>query len=136
MSALICTTGMCAQGRASVEEMVQVFNQLSNDTSLSFNVARFQSTVESIRATADSYSPLNDWIPFNKECCALKDIGAQADTVTRQMLDSVGASSAGIGPGTTGDYGDWAAALVPFAIAFGVAYVVLGPSSNWRRFLK
>jgi len=130
MSTLVCTTVQCSQGRASVEQMQATFDSLK--TNPQFNVGSFEPTVLSIKQSFDaSYSVIDEWIPFNPNCCAIKDIGAQADLLTSRMLASVGSASPGTGPGSSSDGLGW----VVFAIAFGVAYLVLGPSQKWKRFI-
>jgi len=133
MSTLVCTTVQCSQGRVSVEQMQATFDSLK--TNPQFNVGSFEPTVLSIKQSFDaSYSAIDEWIPFNPNCCAIKDIGAQADLITSRMLASVGSVSPGPGPGTTPDF-NIGTGLLAFAIAFGVAYLVLGPSQNWKRFI-
>src|SRR5262249_43112152 len=88
MPSMICTSAMCAQGRVSVQEMRSTFDELSKRDD--FNRGYFEPTVTEIeRSYNDSYSIFSEWIPFNPECCAIKDIGSQADSITAAMLTSV-----------------------------------------------
>lgn len=90
---IVCTTPMCEAGSASVEQMRQTFNSLSADVSQHFDASRFRSTVDSIEASFNAeYSWYDPLIPFNPVCCTIEKIGQQADLITNQMLESVGAS--------------------------------------------
>lgn len=98
---LACTTPMCAQGRVSVLQMLRVFDELKR-TRPAFPAAQYAPTVNAIHASfQDAHSVFSEWIPFNEDCCALKDLGAQADTVTASMLQAAGAAPIGTGPGST-----------------------------------
>jgi hypothetical protein len=80
--------------------MLATYNQLKGNED--FPINQFRDSVQSLyNAFLDNYSSVSEWIPFNTSCCAVKDIGAQADYVTGQMLKSVGAAPLGPGPGTT-----------------------------------
>jgi hypothetical protein len=86
---VICTTVMCSEGKARVSEMRRVFNILSGNPS--FNQAKYEPSVLAIeQAFDDQYSLFSEWIPFNPACCAIKDIGAQADALTLQMQSAAG----------------------------------------------
>lgn len=87
----ICTTGDCEKGRISIQEMRTTFNALSGNPD--FDSVKFRSAVESLEALyAQNTSFFSEWIPFNPNCCAVADIGVQADTLTTRMLQSVGAA--------------------------------------------
>lgn len=87
---IICTTALCAEGRAAVQQMMGTFTYLSNNPQ--FPKARFEATVHSIEsAFDDQYTMFSEWIPFNPACCAIVDIGKSADNLTNQMLQSVAA---------------------------------------------
>lgn len=97
---IVCTTAMCSQGRASVQEMRNTFDTLSQNPD--FTKWYFEPTVISIeKAFQDSYSVFSEWIPFNPSCCAIKDIGAQADDLTIKMLAAAHAAGITTGPGST-----------------------------------
>jgi hypothetical protein len=101
MSDLLCTSAMCAEGKLSVQEMRSTFDSLQAQYP-NFQSSFYEPTVVSIeQAFNANYSWFSSYIPFNPECCAIKDIGAQADTVTQQMLASVNAAPSGLGPGST-----------------------------------
>ena len=88
----ICTTPMCDDGKASVERMRATFDNLSN-TNPAFQRARFEPTVVSIETSFQAeWSWYDDLIPFNPVCCTIADIGSAADTLTNQMLASIGAA--------------------------------------------
>lgn len=91
---------MCAQGKASVQTMERTFNVLIGNPN--FNRGRFEPTVTAIEQSFDvEYSFYSEYIPFNPACCAIKDLGAQADKLTNDMLASVGAQPTAPGPGST-----------------------------------
>jgi len=90
---------MCIQGKASVDTMNRTFNILLGNSL--FNRARFETSVTAIgQAFEDAYAFYSPYIPFNPACCGIKDLGAQADRVTAEMLSSVGAAPIGPGPGS------------------------------------
>src|SRR5262252_8383947 len=101
MADMICTSTMCADGRVSVQNMRSTFDSLVSNTD--FNRSYYEPTVLAIeKSFHDNYSVFSEWVPFNPSCCAVKDIGAQADEVTHQMLQSVGAEApTAPGPGST-----------------------------------
>jgi len=124
MSSLVCTSGECAQGRTSIEEMTATFAQLQSASG--FDPSHFEQTVTEIQNTyRNNFSWIDEWIPFNPQCCALKDLGSQADTVTAAMLASVGSQNPGKGPGSTPPPISFEF-LVSVGIAFAVAYIFLG----------
>jgi hypothetical protein len=87
---MICTTPMCTDGKASVDQMNATFNDLVA-THPEFNASQFQPTVKSITDVFNAtYSFYDPYIPFNPVCCTIADIGAQADALTNEMLASVG----------------------------------------------
>src|SRR5262245_44754261 len=99
MAPLICTTPMCSQGKASVDTMSRTYNLLVQNPG--FDRWRFESTVVSLEEAFDAaYSFYDPMIPFNPKCCAILDIGYQADRVTADMRASVGAAPTGPGPST------------------------------------
>ena len=96
---IICTSPMCVDGKASVDTMDRTYNVLIGNPR--FNRSHFEPIVTALDESFDEqYSFYSSYIPFNPACCAIKDIGAQADKVTNDMLESVGAATAGPGPGT------------------------------------
>jgi len=108
MSSNVCTTPMCKDGRAKVVQMEYTWSYLK-DTEPSFNADGFQPTVQSLRASLDSVdSWYADLIPFNTTCCTIDEIGSQAETLTNQMLASVGAISVPPAPQPT----DWSTLLL------------------------
>ena len=123
MSDTICTSAMCAQGKASVSEMRRVFNILSGNAS--FNRAKFEPSVLSIeQAFEEQYNILSEWIPFNPACCAIKDLGNQADRLTVQMQTAAGAATTPGGPGSSQSGLNLDALLMLGALALGA--VVIG----------
>lgn len=101
MGNIVCTTTMCSEGAASVSNMLRTFDDLSHNPA--FNRGRYEPTVRNInQAFEDNYSFFSMLIPFNPSCCVVKEIGAQADQLTAEMLQSVGAATPGTGPGSTG----------------------------------
>lgn len=97
MSNVICTSAMCQQGKASVDTMERTFNVLLGNPL--FNRAHFEPTVTSLEQSfQDQWHFYTPYIPFNPACCAIQDIGQQADDLTNAMLASVGAESTGTGP--------------------------------------
>lgn len=118
MSTVVCTSAMCAQGKASVSEMRRVFNILSGNPS--FNRAKFEPSVLSIEQTFDEqYNILSEWIPFNPACCSIKDLGSQADRLTAQMQTAAGAASTPGGPGTSAPGIDLDSLVTLGALALG-----------------
>jgi hypothetical protein len=110
----ICTTSMCSAGRASIEEMDAVYNSLESTLQ-----PRFQSAHDSILSTYQQYwVSVDEWIPFNPECCAIQQLGYQADSLTSQMQQASGQVSSGPGPGTQAQPTDWLSGL-------------FGPSGKW-----
>lgn len=100
MADLVCTTAMCSEGRASVQEMRKTFDTLATDEN--FPKAYFEPTVISLEQSFQAnYSIFSEWIPFNPSCCAIKDIGAQADDLTTRMLAAAHAAGVTTGPGST-----------------------------------
>lgn len=88
----VCTTPMCTDGRTAVVEMEHTFSYLKQNYP-TFNQEYFGPAVASIRASLDAVDSIYaDWIPFNPTCCTIEEIGSQADLLTNQMLQSVGAS--------------------------------------------
>jgi hypothetical protein len=93
----LCATGDCAAGRVSVQEMRSTFDALVANPQ--FDRWRFESSVVALESTYNATAGwFSEWIPFNPNCCAIKDIGIQADELTRQMLVSVGSADAGQRP--------------------------------------
>lgn len=104
----VCTTPMCKSGRAAVAKMWYTFNYLKANYQ-NFNAAGFEPTCKSIQAALDSVdSWYADFIPFNPTCCTIDDIGRQADTITNQMLASVGGVTIPEPPPGT----DWTSVIV------------------------
>lgn len=101
MASVLCSTPMCAQGRTSVQEMRNMFDTLVSAYT-DFDRSRFEPTVVGIeRSFNDAYSVFSEYVPFNPTCCTIQQIGAQADSVTAQMLKSVSAVSPSVpGPAT------------------------------------
>lgn len=96
---MICTTAMCAQGRASVQEMRNTFDGLAEDSR--FDRGYYEPTVVAIEHSFnDLWSVFSELIPFNPSCCAIKDLGSQADALTKEMLTSVGGAVPIGGPGS------------------------------------
>ncbi len=110
----ICTTPMCDAGAASVAQMQTVFNQLD-----SAGQVQFLSSATAINDSFNSiYSWYSDMIPFNPDCCAVQDLGAQADALTHQMqqyMSVPAGSQLGPGPGTSA-----AGMSLPALIVLGV----------------
>lgn len=118
---------MCAQGKASIQEMRRVFNILSGNAS--FNREKFEASVLGIEgAFEDSYSVFSEWIPFNPACCAIKDLGNQADRITTQMLTAAGVALPGTGPGSQPPAIDLDAMVMLGALALGA--VIIGNVSQ------
>jgi hypothetical protein len=93
MADIACTSAMCAQGRVSVQQMRTTFDSLASSNS-NFNRSYYEPTVISIeQAFHDNYSVFSEWVPFNPTCCAVQNIGQQADSLTHDMLQSVGAET-------------------------------------------
>jgi len=89
----VCTTALCKSGRAAVSQMLYTFDYLRAQYT-KFNAGSFQPTVQALKAQLESVdSWYADMIPFNPTCCTIDDIGRQADTLTNQMLASVGAAN-------------------------------------------
>lgn len=89
----VCTTPMCTDGRAAVVEMEYTFGYLKQNYP-TFAAEFFAPAVASTRASLDAVDSFYaDWIPFNPTCCTIEEIGAGADVLTNQMLQSVGASA-------------------------------------------
>jgi len=88
----ICASGDCQIGKASVEQMGKTFNVLLQNPN--FNRGNFEQQVTAIEQTfEDTYAFYSPYIPFNPTCCAVLEIGKQADGVTAAMLRSVGLST-------------------------------------------
>lgn len=86
---MICTTAMCANGRASVQQMRRTFNLLSGNPN--FPAARFEPRVLEIEQTLDDVlSVVSDWIPFNPACCTATELGKQADSLIDEMNRAAG----------------------------------------------
>lgn len=97
---IICTGPMCTQGKASVDTMDRTFNVLLGNPL--FNRQHFEPIVLALEQSfEEQYSFYSPYIPFNPACCGVKDLGAQADKITNDMLASVGAAQPGTGPGST-----------------------------------
>ncbi len=93
----IATTADCAAGRVSVSRMRATFDNLSINPT--FRKDQFLPAVAAIETEyAANSSFYDEWIPFNLNCGAIRDIGQQADTLASQMLASVGASDFGSTP--------------------------------------
>jgi len=87
---IMCTTTMCANAKVQLAQMQETYKNYANDGAF---VARFKPSVDSIQqAFDDNYSVFSEWIPFNPTCCALQDIGNQAEDMNNQMLSYVGAA--------------------------------------------
>src|SRR5215831_8121512 len=85
----LCTTPMCSQGKASVEQMRATFDRLVSQKSI--DRSQFEPLVGAIESSfGQNYSRFSEWIPFNPKCCAIADIGRQAEELTSRMLQSVG----------------------------------------------
>lgn len=116
MPNMICTAAMCAEGRASVVEMRNTFEQLPNNLQ-----PRFKPSVQAVQDTfSNTVSIFSEYIPFNPVCCAAKDIGAQADGLTTQMLAAMHAAGITTGPGSTDPAFDLNALLMLGALAVGL----------------
>lgn len=77
----ICTTPMCEDGKASVDQMLSVFHSL-------YSPDIFAPAVQAILDSSnETYSWYSDLIPFNPACCTMQAIGVQANAVTQQMSD-------------------------------------------------
>lgn len=97
MSSQFCTTVMCSEGKAKVQQMRITYENLKNNPS--FNTNRFADTVNSIEESFDAeYTMFSEWIPFNSACCTIGDIGEQAAIITNQMLQSVGSTTVPTAP--------------------------------------
>ena len=108
MADLTCTTPMCTEAHAKVDAMWATFNALK-DTYPNFDVAHFQPTVQTIQAELDAVHTFYEtWIPFNPACCSEHDTGVKAETVTNQMLASVGANPLPQPPPST----DWTTLVI------------------------
>lgn len=97
----ICASGDCQVGKASVDQMGKTFNVLLSTPG--FDRAHFEPLVLSIEQTFDeTYAFYSPYIPFNPTCCAVLELGKQADKINNDMLASVGAETLpGGGPSTT-----------------------------------
>lgn len=115
----ICTTPMCTAGRASVEQMDSVYQANAS------NLQSFQSAHDAILSTFQSYwITIDEWIPFNPECCAIQQLGAQADQLTMQMQQALGQNPVSAGPGSQSQSPDWLSGLFgasgKWVLIFGV----------------
>lgn len=118
---MICTTPMCEAGALSVAQMQETFNDLTFDPQ--FDRARYEPTVESI---AGAYAAQASWydvyIPFNPICCSIQSLGQQADSLTREMLLSVGAEPTGPGPSTPSSGFDMSSLMLLAGMTLLVVY--------------
>lgn len=125
---MICTTPMCSDARASVQQMRSTFNQLT--AVAQFSRTRFESTVLSIENSFNAnYSWYDDLIPFNPVCCTLSQIGSQADALTADMLRSVGAAA----PPAPAPASDPLSSLTTLAGLAIVGYLLFQIAPSFRR---
>jgi len=114
----ICASGDCQIGKSSVEQMGKTFNVLLQNPN--FDRVQFEQQIIAIEQTfEDTYAFYSPYIPFNPTCCAVLEIGKQADSVTAAMLRSVGLQTLP-GPSQTGAGSD---GLITLAIVAGVAII-------------
>lgn len=122
MSDLFCTTVMCSQGKASVETMRHTFDTLSNE--INFDRYHYESAVSAIeQAFQDNYGMFSQWIPFNPACCAIKDLGLQAEHLTADMLQSMRMAGTGPGPSNTPPVIDSGSLITLGMLALGAVIV-------------
>ncbi len=114
--------------------MRQTFDALSANPA--FPRIRFQPTVLSIESAFNAvYSWWDEYIPFNSDCCAVADIGAQAASLTNEMLGSLGATSVPVPPQPPPGSSDPIDSLVWLAglAIVGYALVQFGPQLKRAR---
>jgi len=105
---LVCTSVGCTEGRAAVARMLATFADLQANYP-AFKASSFAAPVQTIKDSLDAEdSWYATWIPFNPTCCVIADLGVQADALTNQMLNSVGASPLPELPAPT----DWASVVL------------------------
>lgn len=89
---LTCTTVMCSEAKATMDQMWSIFNMLTS-TYQNFDPAKWQPAVKGLQDSFDANSHWWDmFYPFNPACCTQRDIAGQALILTNQMLQSVGAN--------------------------------------------
>lgn len=116
----ICASGDCQIGKASVEQMGKTFNVLLQNPN--FDRMKFESQVIATEQTfEDAYAFWSPYIPFNPTCCAVLEIGKQADGITAAMLRSMGMNTL---PGPSDrQTGAGADSLMILAIVAGLAVI-------------
>jgi hypothetical protein len=73
----------CVLGSQSISLMDSTFQSLDATTQ-----AQYQQQHDALMAAFHSqYSFYSPWIPFNPYCCAVEEIGEQADALTLQMTN-------------------------------------------------
>lgn len=106
-----CGSPDCESGRRKVTLMSEVYARLGKPP-------QFGPAVESILAT---FAKINPTVTlFNSKCCAVRDLGAQAEALTQRML---AAANVAAPPSTTTSSGGWWKWALSLAALGGAGYV-------------
>lgn len=94
---VICTEGDCTIGEALVKQMysfylASVASLQTDDLKLGSFVAKYGTTAKTI---AESFDDANSRfsrkvLPFSTWCCTIKDVGGQAQALTKAMASELG----------------------------------------------
>lgn len=102
---LVCVEGDCKAGEAAVKQMQELYNALTGAGGGAFYQAgqqaggggtasavavmiatKYGPTVAAlVKAKDDLETWARRWVPFHPNCCAIRDIGKQAQDITQRM---------------------------------------------------
>lgn len=117
----ICTEGDCKIGKAAIDQMLQFFAALKAKN----QHKSFEPAVEAIYASYEKQEKqLSRHVPFSTVCCAIKEIGKQAQEVTQQMAAATGSKAP---PGTLPkpQPTDWGGIALKLGIGAGAFWLLL-----------